>query len=334
MKLENAYKIKLLKILEILRQETDEDHPMNTQTLIQKLAAQGIVCDRRTLPLDIQVLNDYGYEVLVNKQPGFSTEYCIVDRSFDVPELRILMDAVQAASFVTPKKTTMLLDKIAELGGSHRAELLKGNSIEYNTTKHSNETIYYNIDTIEEAIAQGKKIAFKYFDYNTKKEKVFRKEGKLYYVNPISMVFTMDNYYLICYDDFHPTINHYRIDRMTDVIMKQYDIKKTDAVEGFDMTIHHKSLFGMFTGKPEKVRFEANVRLVDAIIDKFGEDIQFKDLEEGWTSFEAVVQISPQFLGWLLSFGKDMKVTAPKNVVKYLREYVEKLKEIYLQEEN
>lgn len=330
MKLENAYKIKLLKILEILRQETDEDHPMNTQTLLQKLADQGIACDRRTLPLDIQVLNDYGYEVLINKQVGFSTEYCIVDRSFDVPELRILMDAVQAACFITPKKTDMLLDKIAELGGSHRAELLKGNSIEYNTTKHSNETIYYTIDTIETAIALGKKIAFRYFDYNTKKEKVFRKEGKLYYVNPISMVYTMDNYYLICYDDYHP-INHYRIDRMADVIMKQYDIKKTDAVKNFDMTVHHKSVFGMYIGEPQKVRFEANVRLVDAIIDKFGEDIQLTDLDEGRTSFEAVVQISPQFLGWALSFGKDLKVLGPKTVVEKLQEYVASLSELYQQ---
>lgn len=125
MKQENAYKIKLLKLLEILRQDSDEDHYIGTTELIDKLADMGIVCDRRTLYKDIEVLNNFGYEVFCEKSPGKPNCYCVADRSFDVPELRILMDAVQAASFVTPSKTEVLLDKIADLGGSHRAELLQ-----------------------------------------------------------------------------------------------------------------------------------------------------------------------------------------------------------------
>lgn len=168
MKPEKAFRIRLVKILEILRQDTDEDNPMPTNTLIKKLAEQGIECDRRTLYRDIQVLNDYGYEVLRTR--AISNEYYIVDRSFDIPELRILLDAVQAASFITPKKTEVLIDKIADLAGSHRAEVLKKNIMRFNITKHTNEAIYYNVNEIERAIMEGKKVSFFYFDYNAHRE--------------------------------------------------------------------------------------------------------------------------------------------------------------------
>lgn len=168
MKPEKAFRIRLVKILEILRQDTDEDNPMPTNTLIKKLAEQGIECDRRTLYRDIQVLNEYGYEVLRTR--AISNEYYIVDRSFDIPELRILLDAVQAASFITPKKTEVLIDKIADLAGSHRAEVLKKNIMRFNITKHTNEAIYYNVNEIERAIMEGKKVSFFYFDYNAHRE--------------------------------------------------------------------------------------------------------------------------------------------------------------------
>ena len=153
MKPEKAFRIRLVKILEILRQETDEDNPMPTNTLIKKLAEQGIECDRRTLYRDIQVLNEYGYEVLCTG--AISNEYYVVDRSFDIPELRILLDAVQAASFITPKKTEVLVDKIADLAGSHRAEVLKKNIMRFNITKHTHEAIYYYVNEIESAIMEG-----------------------------------------------------------------------------------------------------------------------------------------------------------------------------------
>ena len=168
MKPEKAFRIRLVKIFEILRQDTDEDNPMPTNTLIKKLAEQGIECDRRTLYRDIQVLNEYGYEVLRTR--AISNEYYIVDRSFDIPELRILLDAVQAASFITPKKTEVLIDKIADLAGSHRAEVLKKNIMRFNIAKHTNEAIYYNVNEIERAIMEGKKVSFFYFDYNAHRE--------------------------------------------------------------------------------------------------------------------------------------------------------------------
>ena len=166
---ENWQKYKLLKLLELLRQETDEQNPLPTSAICNRLAEMGISCERRTLTKDIAVLNELGYEVMwnwVGKEKG----YYIEDRSFSVPELKILIDAVQAASFITEKKTAELIDKIAELGGTHKADILKSNMVCFNTRKHSNESIYYNVGFLEDAIQQQKKVIFYYYDLNDNAE--------------------------------------------------------------------------------------------------------------------------------------------------------------------
>lgn len=213
---ENWQKYKLLKLLELLRQETDEQHPLSTSQICNKLGEMGISCERRTLTKDITVLNELGYEVMwnwVGKEKG----YYIEDRSFSVPELKILIDAVQAASFVTEKKTAELIDKIAALGGSHKADILKSNMVCFNTRKHSNESIYYNVGFLEDAIQQQKKVIFYYYDLNENGEKVYRREHHHYVVEPIALVFNDDNYYLMVYSAKHEGTANYRVDRMDHV---------------------------------------------------------------------------------------------------------------------
>ena len=210
---DNCQKIKLLKLLELLRQETDEQHPLATNRLCAKLGDMGITCDRRTLAKDIALLNDQGYEVMwtwVGKEKG----YYIEDRSFSVPELKILIDAVQAASFITDKKSEALIDKIADLGGYHRAEVLKGNMVDFNTRKHSNESILINVDHINEAILKNRKISFQYYDLDENHNARFRKNRKKYVENPVTLVYNEDNYYLICYSDKYKDTVNYRVDRM------------------------------------------------------------------------------------------------------------------------
>ncbi|MDD4291920.1 MAG: WYL domain-containing protein [Clostridia bacterium] len=322
MKQEKAYKIKLVKILEILRQDSDEDHYMPTPELLAKLAAQGIECERRTLYLDIQVLNDFGYEVLTEKRPGKPNGYCIVDRNFDVPELRILMDAVQAASFVTPKKTEVLLDKIADLGGSHRAELLKSNIVKFNTVKSSNESIFYSINEITQAIEQGKKVSFKYFDYDENRNRVYRKDNKRYFVNPLATVFSEDNYYLIGYYGKHEGVVHFRIDRMDVVELVPDQPKDPYKGEDIDLTKHKRQLFGMYQGNGQEVEFLADKSILDPIFDKFGESIELTVKADGKVSFKAEVQVSNVFFGWCLSFGDKLKVTAPEDITSKIEEYI------------
>ena len=322
MKRENASKLKLLKILEILRQDSDEDRPLSTSELCLKLKEQGIVCDRRVLATDIEQLIESGYDIIRVKESGFSTKYFIADRSFDVPELRILMDAVQAASFITPKKTEVLLDKIAELGGSHRAALLKRN-VWFNTTKHTNEDILYIINEIDNAITNGKQLSFIYFDYTAEGKREYRKNGERYTVNPITTVFNNDNYYLVCYSDKHnDSVAHYRIDRMEKVNTESRNITPSALAKRFNPAKHYNEVFGMFTGETEQVTFEIDAKLLDAMIDRFGENIEFTAKESGKLTFTAQVQVSPLFFGWCCSFGELLRIVEPKNVSNCFKKFL------------
>lgn len=329
MKLENAYKIKLLKILEILRQDSDEDNYIETGELLGKLSAMRIVCDRRTLAADIETLNNYGYEVLCEKSPGMPNRYCVADRSFSVSELRILMDAVQASCFVTPKKTEELVGKIAELGGSHRAELLRSNIVKFNTTKSNNENIFYNISEINAAIENGKKVSFQYFDYDEKHEHKYRKEGKRYFVNPLATIYDDDNYYLVCYYARYEGVIHYRIDRMDHVQM--VDNQPIDAYKGepIDIKHHKKTLFGMFQGEEQEVEFIADKSLLDVIFDVFGDEVELASEEGNRVRFKSFVQLSPTFFGWCLSFGDNLKVVGPNEVVVQLKRIIIGFDDLY-----
>lgn len=325
---ENFSKIKLLRIWEILKQDSDENNPLTTNQILEKLSESGIICDRRTLYQDISTLNSYGYEVIC-KKGQHSNGYYVIDRSFDVPELRILIDAVQAASFISTKKTAELTDKIAALGGSYRADILKKNIVEFNTTKHNNEHIYYSVNAIEDAILAGKKISFQYFDLNESHERVFRKNGEKYLVNPVAMVFSNDNYYLICYHDNHDGITTYRIDRMLNVSVSDQEINKTAQPKGLSVAKHRKQSFSMFSGKTETVKFEADKNLLDVIYDKFGEDTQIRSLGNGKISFTADVEISPMFFGWSCSFGRKLKIISPVCIIDELKNHIETIQQQY-----
>lgn len=321
---ENFSKIKLLRIWEILKQESDEVHPLSTNQIIERLARGGISCDRRTLYQDIAALNSYGYEVIC-RRGQHSNSYYVVDRSFDVPELRILIDAVQAASFITEKKTVELVDKIAALGGSNRAEILKRNIVEFNTTKHSNESVYYSINAIEDGILSRNKISFLYFDLDRNGERQLRKNGERYVVNPVSMVFTNDNYYLICYHDKHKNTASYRIDRMLDVRVTEEPINESARPKSLKISEHRKQAFSMFGGETVTVRFVADASLLDVIYDKFGEKTIITSRGDNMIEFTSTVQLSPVFFGWCCTFGDKLKIVSPKTVVTEMKKHLQKV---------
>lgn len=316
-------KVKLVKLLEILRMESDETKPISTNAIIRRLADFGIKCTRQTVYADIKVLNDFGYEIMCVK--SVSNEYYIADRNFAMPEIRILLDAVQAASFITPKKTEVLVDKIAALGGPNRAEILKNNIMRYNTTKHTNEDIYYVVNELEQAIIQGKKVSFYYFDYDVKKKKIYRKNKKRYVENPYATIFSDDNYYLLAYSDKYKHVVHYRVDRMEDVRLCEEDITAAEI----DVKKHKKELFGMYSGDEVRVRIEADKSLLDVIFDRFGEDVDIKPVDGGKVVFKADVQLSPRFIAWVCSFGGKMKVLSPKRVVEEIIKNLNTLTKLY-----
>ncbi|MBQ7411825.1 MAG: WYL domain-containing transcriptional regulator [Clostridia bacterium] len=329
MKGEKTNKIKLLKLWELLSQNTDAEHPMGTPEILERLKEMGIDCDRRTLYDDIKTLNAYGYEIDCTR--GASNEYSVDAGTFDLTELRILMDAVQAADFITDKKTRVLVDKIAQLAGSHRAEVLKQNIVAFNNTKSQNEHIYYAVNEIATAINEHKKLEFTYFNYNPEHERVYRKntqgEIKLYVVNPYTTVFSDDKYYLVCYDDKHKTMTHYRVDRMERVRVLEDDITPNDKIKDFDIGSHKRQVFSMYTGERKRVVIEAEKSLTDVIFDKFG-DIKITEKDD-FIRFEAEVQVSPTFIAWCCSFGNRMRVVSPPTVVHSVKEHTLELYYLY-----
>lgn len=303
---ENHRKIKILKLLELLRQQTDEQHPMTTNQLIAELGEMGIPCDRRTLSQDISALSEAGYEIM-STMMGHEKAYYVADRRFNIPELKILMDAIHAASFITERKSEELIAKIADLAGAHRAEVLKRNLVCFNTRKHSNEHIYYNVDVLEEALLTNRKVLFRYFDLDENRNKVFRRDGHRYVVEPIALVFNEDNYYLMVYSAKHDNTGTYRIDRMDAVEIIEASICEKAILLRSTMAEHTEQTFKMFAGPVEDIVLQFPPKLIGSVYDKFGEDTQM--MRAGDNIIASVkVQVSPTFRGWIHQFGGEMKV--------------------------
>lgn len=304
-------KVKLLILYKILMSQTDEDHPMSTPVLLKKLYETGISSTRQSLYNDIKVLNHFGFEVLCDKRK--SNHYFVSNREFEVPELRILLDAVHAASFITKKKTDVLIEKIAALAGEKRASILK-DSVAYDyTIKHSNEKIYYNVDALDRALFLQKKVSFFYFDYGPKGSKVFRKEKRRYEVNPLGLAISNNNYYLICFSDKYRNIANYRVDRMEDIFVSEETITFEEKFKNFDLRKYMQESFLMFAGQKQKVRLYIEKNLVEAVMDKFGEELQFYQEGQGYIVEQDII-VSKQFFGWLSGFEGNIKILSPNEL--------------------
>lgn len=321
---ENIRKLKVLKLLELLRQSTDEQHPMTTNNIAIQLAQVGIPCDRRTISQDIATLNELGYEVM-STMIGHEKAYYVEDRSFSIPELKILIDAVHASSFITEKKSEELIDKLVVLAGSHRAEVLKRNMVCFNTRKHSNERIFYNVDYLEDAILQQKKVIFYYYDLNENGEKVYRNGHHHYVVEPIALIFNEDNYYLMVYSSRHNGTANYRVDRMDAVeIIDEPCCEKTIELRK-EVAEYTEQAFKMYGGEPVDITLQFDGRLIGVVYDKFGEDTKMIRLTPETCEATVKVQISPTFWGWLFQFAGQMKVLSPDSVIAGYKDHFKKL---------
>lgn len=321
---ENYRKVKLLKLVELLRQQTDEQHPMTTNQVCEAMDAMGIPCDRRTLAQDVVALNDLGYEIM-DTTVGHQKAYYVEDRSFSLPELKILIDAVHASSFITEKKSAELIEKLASLGGIHRAEVLKRNMSCFNTRKHSNEKILYTIDTLEEAILAQKKIIFLYFDLNEKGERVYRRGGHHYVVEPVALVFNEDNYYLTSYSSRHDSTSNYRVDRMDAVEIIEEDCGEKAVALRQQVAAYTEQAFHMFGGRQEDVVLEFDRGLIGVVYDKFGEGVQMIPSGEKKCVATVKVRVSPTFFGWLFQFAGQMGILAPQAVAEDYKTQAQKL---------
>ena len=309
----NYQKIKMLKLLEMLRTDADETHPLTTDEICRRLEEMEISCDRRTVTKDIELLNQYGYEVL-NRMVGHKKGYFLADRSFSLSELKILIDAVQAVSFITEKKSEELIAKIAGLGSSYRADLLKNSLVRFNTSKHTNEQVYYAVLNIETALLERKKVSFFYYDLDENGERVYRKNKRRYIVDPVSLVMHEDNYYLLAYSEKYHGRTTYRIDRMEKVDIEEADI--CSEVQDMQSSVdeHVKQAFRMYGGRTAKVTLRFDRSLIGCIYDKFGEDTKLISLGNDLFRTTVNVQIAPTFFGWVFQFMGKMEITRPKGV--------------------
>ena len=310
----STLKMKMLVLWQILRQESDTEHPLSTNDICRRLAARGIRCERKSVSTDVALLIQHGYEVRTEKV-GRERVYYVEDRQFSVPELKILIDAVQAATFITEKKSAEFMEKIAALGGSRRSEILRSSIVHFNTHKHTNESIYYSVNELEQALLAKRQASFLYFDLNENHDRVYRKDRQRYVVNPAALVFLNDNYYLMCWSTELGKIVSYRVDRMEGVTMLETPACRQARLPEKQIAAFTKQTFSMFGGETETVTLRFANELMGTVCDKFGEDLRIKRVDEDSCSARVTVQVNPTFWGWVFQFQGRLRVTEPAALI-------------------
>jgi len=321
-------KLKMLYLMKIFMEETDDAHALTMPELIAKLNAYGVNADRKTLYMDMEELRTFGLDI-ISEQQGRKWYYYVGARDFELPELKLLVDSVQSAKFITDKKSSELIRKIESLASRHEAKKLQRQVFIAGRVKTMNESIYYNVDRLHEAIGTDSQIRFKYYQWNVNKEMELRRDGEWYQTSPWSLMWDDENYYLIAYNSEDGTIRHYRVDKMLDISTVDERREGKEEFKKFDLPHYTRSLFGMFGGEEKKITIEAVNEMVGVMIDRFGKDIIITPLDEEHFSITVNVAVSDQFLGWIIALGEGVKITAPEDVVEQMRQAAKRLVEQY-----
>ncbi len=321
-------KLKLLYLMKILLAETDSDHGLTMDELIAKLAQEDIRAERKSIYADFEELENFGVEVQKNKD-GHNTLYSIEDRDFELSELKFLVDAVQAAKFITEKKSNELIKKLEKLTSVHNAKKLQRQVIISGRVKAMNESIYYSVDALHDAINNNRTVRFRYFNWNEKKELVFRHNGAFYEISPWSLVWDDEYYYLIGYDAEAGKIKHYRVDKMKNISYTEHPREGRDVFEKTDLQKYSRSLFGMFGGDIMPVRLECKNSFAGIIIDRFGTDIMMIPHDAEHFHVTVNVSFSMQFIGWVTSVSEGVKVIGPDEAVEQMKETIANLAKAY-----
>lgn len=304
-------KLKILYIMKIFLELSDEDHPVTISEIISGLESYGIYSERKSIYDDIAALCDFGLDIEKVKAGKFG--YYVASRNFELPELKLLVDAVQSSKFITYKKSLELINKIEKLTSVHQAHALSRQVYVANRIKTMNESIYYTIDFIHTAISESVKISFNYFDWNINKEKVLRHGGKTYVVSPFALCWDNENYYMIAFDSDTKTVRHYRVDKILNIKILEELCEELGFLKNFDAASYSKKIFGMFGGEEEFVTLLCDEDLAGVIIDRFGKDVIFLK-RENRVEVSVKVAVSPQFFSWIFGFSGKIEIAAPKHV--------------------
>lgn len=319
---------RLLAILNLLRQESDEEHLISADQMVKLLAERGIPCERKAIYDNMSALQGMGYDVVMRH--GRNGGYYLGEREFQMAELKLLVDAVQASKFITVQKSRELIRKLSGQASRHQASSLQRQVYVAGKTKTINERIYYNIDAIHEAIAQGCKLSFRYFEYDRERKRVYRHGGAAYIVSPYALIRDDENYYLYAYSDRDQELRSYRVDRMTDIEkLTREGLSGRAAFRTEDMTAFTDRRFGMFNGEEEDVTLRCENWVARVLIDRFGDGVTMMAETEDTFLAKVRVVVSDQFYGWLFGLGGGAVVLEPENVRKNMKKKLREMGRAY-----
>ncbi len=325
-------KLKLLYIKHYLEKYSDEDNMVKADELMEMLSEKGIECERKSIYADIATLKDYGVDISTEKRG-----YRILNRDFELPELRLLMDAVQAANFISAKKSKELIKKIGNLCSVNQAKILDRQVYIENRNKCTNEEIYYNIDLVNKAILHKKKISFTYIKriIDEQAKEIIREEKELT-VSPYALIWSNDHYYLVSNNSKYDNLMHTRIDRMKRVVIADESARDFSEVSPyrsfFDSADYSGKLFNMFSGDTQKLTLRCNDAILEEMVDRFGEECSIKktagDSEHKFI-LETKCVCSDGLVSWIMQFGDKVEVIAPESLKKDILNRVENIKSLY-----
>lgn len=321
-------KYKLIYIIKYLLENTDENHKVTMSQILAYLETNEITAERKSIYDDIDAIQELGIDVQKEKV-GRNFYYYVVDRDFEMAELKLLVDAIQSSKFITEKKSQELIKKLGTLVSVHEAKQLKRQVYVAGRAKAINENIFYNVDAIHKAIEENKKVRFQYFQWNTKKEMELRKNGDWYEVSPWALMWEDENYYLVAFDRVAGKIKHYRVDKMLKMSSMDSDREGREIFEQSNVSEYTRKNFGMFAGEEETVKLEVHNGLVGVILDRFGTDTMIIPADKEHFRVNIRVSVSNQFFGWIFGLGDGIKILGPENVKMKMKEEIEKIQKFY-----
>ena len=322
-------KEKLLYLQKIMLEKTDENHPITISEIKDLLAGYDIQTERKSLYDDLRILETFGLDICRTR--GTTVRYFVGSRDFEIPELKLLVDAIQSSKFITHSKSLKLIAKLEKLVSENDGKQLHREVYVTNRVKTLNEQIYYNVDEIHSAISDNRKISFKYMKWAVDfggRQKIIKTErhpGKTYLVSPFALCWDDENYYLVAYDSAEDKIKHFRVDKMEKINVTDEVRDGSDKFENFNLAQYAKSVFSMFGGEEREVKLSVDNELIGVIVDRFGPEIYI--IKESETSFLVSVKVilSSQFYAWLFGLGSSVRLLSPQ---KAIDEYKTKIQEI------
>ena len=322
-------KLKLMYLIKLFEERTDVSHGLSMTDIIEALSEEGITAERKSIYADISALNEFGFDIVKDNE-GKACVYKLVERDFEIAELKLLVDAVQSSKFITESKSNKLIKKIEGLASNNEAKSLHRQVYVANRIKTTNESVYYNVDDIQKAISENHKVSFQYFQWNPNKEKELRHNGMRYEISPWALTWDDENYYMVGYDSKERKIKHYRVDKMLKIeIMADSKREGKALFKDMDMAVYSKKIFGMFGGVEETVVLECKNGISGVIIDRFGTEVDIIKRAADSFTVRVNVQISPQFLGWVFSLGENIKIVSPDSVIEKMRDEITRIQGIY-----